>query len=327
MFSVPVVAGDLVFIGSCAGTFYALDKNSGKLHWSYDIHKDGKQRSFHGNPLIAGDLILIGTDQGCEADSIGHVYAFERSTGTVRWKYKSTSVPTDIVQIGQNVYFGSFQDRWSAVNLQSGNLAWSFSASLSNPDCTMIKPPVADESHVYLIGLDGIVYSLDAKSGQVAWKRKLLAAPSTALVLNDKSLFVGTSDKRIHRLNSQNGYSEAEIEVEAQPVGKPTLTPDSILFFLENQSERAGYIISLSRDLSKLRWTQKSSAEWASEQPRVSKRLILAGNCRGELAAFRETDGAQQWKVELKGCIRSVGDSGDILFVGVQEGTVYALRY
>jgi hypothetical protein len=92
----------------------------------------------------------------------------------------------------------------------------------------MIKPPVADESHVYLIGLDGIVYSLDAKSGQVAWKRKLLAAPSTALVLNDKSLFVGTSDKRIHRLKSQNGYSEAEIEVEAQPVGKPTLTPDSI---------------------------------------------------------------------------------------------------
>jgi outer membrane protein assembly factor BamB len=327
VFSVPAVAGDLVFVGSCAGTFYALDKTTGKPHWSYDIRKDGKQSSFHGNPLITGDSILIGTDRSCEPDGVGHVYAFERSTGTLRWKYKSTSVPTDIVQIGQNIYFGSFQDRWSALSLQNGNLAWSFSTNLSNPDCKMIKSPVADESHVYMIGLDGVIYSLDAKSGEVAWKRKLLAAPSTALVLNDKSLFVGTSDKRIHRLNSQNGNSEAKIDVEAQPVGRPTLTSDSILFFLENKSERAGYIVSLNRDLSKLRWTQKSSPDWASEQPRVSKGLILAGNCRGELAAFRASDGAPQWKVQLKGCIRSVGDSGDTLYVGVQEGTVYALRY
>ena len=37
--------------------------------------------------------------------------------------------------------------------------------------------------------------------------------------------------------------------------------------------------------------------------------------------------GAPKWKVNLKGCIRSVGDSGDTLFAGVQEGTVYALTH
>lgn len=81
MFSVPAVAGDSVFVGSCSGVFYALNKTTGQLQWSYDITKDGKQISFHGNPLITGDLILIGTDRSCEPDGVGHVYAFDRRTG------------------------------------------------------------------------------------------------------------------------------------------------------------------------------------------------------------------------------------------------------
>jgi outer membrane protein assembly factor BamB len=327
VFSVPAVAGDLVFVGSCAGTFYALNKATGQVRWSYDITKDGKQRSFHGNPLITGDLILIGTDQSCVPDSVGHVYAFEQTTGRVRWKYKSTSVPTDIVQVGSNIYFGSFQDRWSVLNLQNGQLAWEFSTGTTNPDCMMVKSPVADERRVYVIGLDGLIYSLDVLSGRILWKRKLPAVPSTSLILKDKSLFVGTSDKRIYRVNSQTGDTEAEIAVEAQPVGRPSLTPNSLFFFLENASERAGYLISLSFDLAKVNWTQRSSPEWASERPHVTHGSVIAGNCRGELAAFQASDGAPQWKVSLKGCIRSIGDSGDTLFAGVQEGTVYALRY
>ena len=327
MFSVPAVAGDSVFVGSCSGMFYALNRNTGQLQWSYDIRKDGKQRSFHGNALVAGDLILIGTDQGCDPDSIGHVYAFDRRTGAVKWKFRSTSVPSDIIQVGSNIYFGSFQDRWSAAKLETGDLVWNFSTGTSNPNCDAIKSPVSDGSRVYITGLDGVIYSLDAASGRQEWKRKLPAAPSTSLSLKDKSLYVGTTDNRIYRLNSLTGENQAEIQVEAQPVGRPTSMPDSVLFFLENKGERAGYIVALSPDLAKVRWTQRSTPDWASERPHVTRGLVVAGNCRGELAAFQLSDGSAKWKVNLKGCIRSVGDSGDTLFAGVQEGTVYALMY
>jgi outer membrane protein assembly factor BamB len=327
VFSVPAVAGDSVYVGSCSGTFYALNKNTGQLQWSYDIRKDGNQISFHGNPLITGDLILIGTDRSCDPEGVGHVYAFERRTGAVRWKYKSTSVPTDIIQAGSNIYFGSFQDVWSAAKLQTGELIWTFSTGIPNPECHFAKSPIADENRVYIKGVDGVIYSLDAASGRTVWKRKLKAAPSTSLVLKDKSLFVGTTDKRVHRLNSQTGESEGEIEVQAEPVGRPALTADSLLFFLENRAERAGYIVSLTTDLSKVRWTQRSVPDWASERPHVARGLVIAGNCRGELTAFQVSDGTPRWKINLKGCIRSVGDSGDTLFAGVQEGTVYALRY
>lgn len=327
MFSVPAVAGDSVFVGSCSGVFYALNKNTGQVQWSHDISKDGNQRSFHGNPLITGELILIGTDRNCDPDGVGHVYAFDRRTGAVKWKYKSTSVPTDILQIGSNIYFGSFQDRWSAAKLQTGELIWTFSTGVSNPECHFAKSPVIDEKYVYITGIDGVIYSLDATSGRQVWKRKLTAAPSTSLAIRHKSLFVGTTDNRIYRLNSQTGESEAEIQVEAQPVGRPTLTSESLFFFLESKTERAGYIVVLAPDLAKVRWTQKSTPDWASERPHVARGLVIAGNCRGELAAFQVSDGAARWKMNLKGCIRSVGDSGDTLFAGVQEGTVYALTY
>jgi len=110
-------------------------------------------------------------------------------------------------------------------------------------------------------------------------------------------------------------------------VGRPTVFADSFFFFLEDSSERAGYIVSISRDLKSVKWIEKSSPEWASERPHIARGLVIAGNCRGELAAFQVSDGAAKWKVNLKGCIRSIGDSGDTLFAGVQEGSVYALRY
>jgi len=324
VFSTPTVAGDSLFIGSCAGTFYAINKTTGQVQWSYDIRKDGKQISFHGDPLVTDDLILIGTDYSCAPDGIGHVYAFERSSGKVRWKYRSTSVPTDIVQLGSNVYFGSFQDKWSSVNLQTGGLNWSFSTDTPNPDCAPIKSPVAVERRLFFAGLDGVVYSLDAASGRVMWKRKLAAAPSTSLVFRDKTLYVGTADQHIYRLNAETGAIVAELAIEATPTGRPAFAADSLYVFLENRPERAGYIISVDTKLAGVRWKQKSSPEWTSRRSLLWKGYVVAGNCRGEVAAFRASDGEPQWKLNVKGCISSIGSSGDILFVGVQEGTVYA---
>ena len=143
-----------MFIGSCAGNFYAFNKTTGEVQWTYDIRKDGKQQSFHGDPLVTDDLILIGTDRSCDPEGVGHVYAFERDSGKVRWKYVSTSVPTDIVQIGSNVFFGSFQDQWSSVDLRTGNLNWKFSTGATNPDCNPPKAPAAEANRLFIAGFE-----------------------------------------------------------------------------------------------------------------------------------------------------------------------------
>ena len=316
--------GTLLFIGSCDGNFYAINKDTGQVQWSYDIRKDGKQQSFHGDPLVINDLILTGTDRSCDPEGMGHVYAFERDTAKVRWKYRSTSVATDIVQIGSNVYFGSFQDEWTSVDLRTGGLNWRFSTGASNKNCDLPKSPVTDGNRLFIAGLDGVIYALDAVSGTVSWKRKLTAAPSTALFFRENSLYVGTNDQRIYRLNAETGAVMSELALEAKPVGRLAFANGSLFVFLEDASERVGYILSVDSKLAAVRWRQRSSPDWASERPHLWKEFVVAGNCRGGVAAFRAADGEPQWKLNLKGCIRTIGNSGDTLFVGVQEGTLYA---
>jgi hypothetical protein len=51
---------------------------------------------------------------------------------------------------------------------------------------------------------------------------------------------------------------------------------------------------------------------------------VLAGNEAGEVLAFRLNDGARQWAHLFKGTIRSIGGSGETLYVGTLNGTIYA---
>jgi len=125
-------------------------------------------------------------------------------------------------------------------------------------------------------------------------------------------------------LSSETGNVTSEFAVESTPVGRLAMEADSLFMFLENRSQRTGYIVSMDFKVTGERWKQKSSPDWASERPHLWKGYVVAGNCRGEVAAFRASDGAPQWTLNVKGCVRSIGSSGNILFIGVQEGTIYA---
>ena len=144
------------------------------------------------------------------------------------------------------------------------------------------------------------------------------------MFLKDNNIYVGTDDQRIYRMNAETGAIVSELALEAKPMGRLAFANDFLFMFLENIAERVGYIVSVDSKLTGLRWKRRSSPEWASESPHLWKESVIAGNCRGEMAAFRATDGEPQWNLSLKGCIRSIGSSGNMLFAGVQEGTVYA---
>ncbi len=326
MFSTPTVVGDNLFIGSCAGKFYALDKTTGRIRWTYDIHRDGNQKSFHGDPLVIGDRIIIGTDYSCDPKGIGHVYSFKTTTGQLRWKHRSTGVPTDIIRQGSRVFFGTFHDDWSLLDLESGKVQWTFSSGLTNPECVMIHSATAAESRLFLSSLDGTVYALDAETGKVIFKRVLPATPTTSLVFRDKSLYVGTEDQKLLRLDARTGMTITELRMEATPTGKLSFAEGRWYVFLENRPQRQGYLAAVDGELTAVVWKTAESPTWASGRPHFWKSYVVAGNCRGEVAAFNASDGRPEWTLKVPGCVRSIGDSRDMLFAGVQEGTVFAFR-
>jgi outer membrane protein assembly factor BamB len=313
-----------VLIGSCAGTFYAFDKRTGQTRWSYNIHQDGNQTSFHGNPLITEQLILIGTDKSCASDGIGHVYAFDKAAGAVRWKYRTSGTPSDISRLRSTLYVASFQDELIALDVTDGHFLWKFQTGIANPDCQMPSSPVIVGDHVLYAGLSGVLYSLDGESGKVLWKRDLGKRVTTKLSVVGNSLYLGTSSNQLLQISTEDGHVQSEMSVPAIPEGRILIANSVLYVFLEDG--HAGYLISTDIKLAHTLWTQKAERGWSSEWPRLWNGLLLVGNCRGDFTAFRSSDGAPQWSDKLKGCIRSIGTDGDAdeIFIGVQEGTVYA---
>ncbi|HEX3091321.1 MAG TPA: hypothetical protein VHW72_01795, partial [Candidatus Angelobacter sp.] len=87
-----------------------------------------------------------------------------------------------------------------------------------------------------------------------------------------------------------------------------------------------GMLLAFGDKFESVLWASPSEREWMSDQPHVWRNWIIAGNCKGDMAAYRTSDGKMAWTDHVKGCIRSFGHDDSTLYIGVQEGTVYAYQ-
>lgn len=315
--------GDWLVIGSCAGKFYVFDRKTGAVHWSYDIKQDGNQISFHGDPLVVGSTVIVGTDKSCDPDGIGHVYAFDVENSSVRWKRRFKGISTPVVLSGNDILFGSVVDDWYKAELATGAPLWRYQVKTVNPTCAAPQPPVSLGNKVYLVGQDSAIYVLDSASGTPLRKVQPPSPPTTALSVYHQRLLFGAEDSRLYLLDPTTANARAILQLNGKPTGRLQLDRDLLYLFLSG-AEQKGQLASIDLATSTLRWTQTADREWASVKPQIWHGQVLAGNCRGKISAFAAKDGQELWSEQFAGCIRSIGTSSDLLYVGAQEGMLYA---
>lgn len=326
MFSPPAVAGDLVYIGSCAGTFYALDHDSGEERWSHDIRSDGKQSSFHGNVVLDERAVLFGTDMVCAPDAIGHVYAAEQLTGKILWKYRSpVGVPANLLRAGSSICFGTTFAEWGCLDRRNGNLRWKAPLTTNAKKCDLPMWGATDGKRLFVIAPDGTMTTLRARDGRVLWKRRLGGRATTSPVVAKGALHVGAADNRLYSLNASTGRILRAVPLRDQPVGRPTLTRDSLFVVLKNPTDPKGLLVALDAAGKRVKWYREHTRAFASEQPHIWSNTIVLGDCSGEIHAFSPADGTPRWRINVDGCVRSIASSGEYLFVGTEEGVVSAV--
>jgi len=294
----------------------ALDKKTGKVKWDYDIRKDGEQSQFHGDPLVIDDLVLIGTD-----GTIGHVYAFERATGAVRWKFKveAFGVASDIIRLEKQIYFVTIANDLVCLDLLSGKLKWVFHEAYSPQEhCVTCASPALGEGRVYFGGRDGFAYAVEAESGRLIWKKDLGADVTTSAAVDHHNLYLGTSKRHLYRLDTDSGAVLSDLPTESAPNRRLIIANDSLLAFLGDE-----IFASFDLDLKKLRWSAEASKQWSSARPYLWRDALLAGN-RRELVALRSSDGRREWSVQFPETVRGIGTSPDILYIGTLAGPIFA---
>jgi quinohemoprotein ethanol dehydrogenase len=85
-----------LYVGALDGWLHALDAHTGQLLWKVDTligRHERKPYTVTGQPLLAGDLVVIGNGGGDFDGARGYVSAYDLRSGKLRWRF--FTVPRD----------------------------------------------------------------------------------------------------------------------------------------------------------------------------------------------------------------------------------------
>lgn len=175
--STPLVVGDRLFAVGCTCKLHCLDKTSGKVLWSKDLHKEFEAstlgRGYGASPLAYKDTIILpvgGVGRG--------VIALRQSDGGVVWKNQNSSgtyASPMLVTIDGVEQIITFADNGvSGLNPGDGSLLWNaphktqYDANISTP--VLCRDNIVFCSSAYGNGARGI----EVKKEGDAWTAREL---------------------------------------------------------------------------------------------------------------------------------------------------------
>jgi cysteine-rich repeat protein/parallel beta-helix repeat protein len=193
IFSSPAVADGMVFVGSDDGKIYAIDYGTSQQKWIFQT--GGSVRS---SPAVKEGLLFVGSDDG-------NIYCLNSTTGIELSSYtvgrRVRSSPT----IAQNALVIASND---------GNVyGFDFSAELSlNWIFTINSPrglweyssPAVTGNNIF-IASTGLLYCLDAITGNTLWTRTIEGTMFSSAAVADGMVFVGSDDGKIYAIDYAEG--------------------------------------------------------------------------------------------------------------------------
>jgi outer membrane protein assembly factor BamB len=306
---------------------------TGRALWTYRAIQDvppGRRAEFHGDPLVADDLVLAGSDDR-DPGGRGFLYAFDQRTGQVRWKRPVLhGVMATVLRRGPKVYALTLEDELLCLDVATGRTHWTrrSGAKITETDFAgFMSAPVLDEARVYVGGQDGVVYALNADDGSMLWTQNVKAAVNTPITRLGDSLYLATKENAIVRLDRRDGRILGQTSAGTHVFGPPTPVGDQVLALVtdvEAKGDPQLMLVSYDATLARVQWSQRLPGGWSASRPYLQPGRVLGGGGRGDLVAFRLSDGVPQWSDRLAGVIRGIAQEGRRLYVGTLGGTVYA---
>ena len=264
----PHIQGNTLFIADSTGRVQAIDKNTGKVHWT----KTFKQGLVSG-PVVSGDYLALGTnnshvlllktqngdlvwEKSVSGDVLsaplfvpdalvvksidGNVYAFELKTGVRRFVVehgapnlilKASASP---VKMGNLILVGFSDGKLDAVELATGHVVWQRSISYASGSSDVERlvdidaDPIIKGELVYLASYQGEIGALSLKSGQFLWHKP--ASTYKNLAYDNNTIYMTDSDDVIWAYEMSSGQVKWKQEgLKARGVTEPVIMGKYVL--------------------------------------------------------------------------------------------------
>ena len=226
VFSRPYALGGRLYVGDHNGHVYVLNAFTGAQVWQYPHKGQPALGAVDTRPGVADHNVYV-------ASSDGHLYALDAMTGNLLWSYPATgrlsSGLTSPVFLDGVVFFGS-GSRLYAVSAQT-HTDYAPPLQLAGP---VRSGPLADNQQelgmplrqrTLYVGAGPYLYALDPADGQIRWKQPLRGAATAlpSLTPDGGTVFVGSSDGKLHALRTSDGHQMWARHVSGQAQYQPAV--------------------------------------------------------------------------------------------------------
>jgi outer membrane protein assembly factor BamB len=200
----PAIGGGAVIVRTVDGHVRALAPDTGRELWSDDEAVPRLSLRGTSPPVIAGDTVVCGFDNG-------KVAAYALANGDVLWETAVTPPRgrTELERLvdidgavrisGRDVFVAGFQGRAAMLALDSGQIWWA-------RDLSSHRGLAVEGETLYVTGADGVVQALRRRDGTPAWSNESLVRRGlTAPAVDGDAIVVADFEGYVHWLDRNTG--------------------------------------------------------------------------------------------------------------------------
>ncbi|NLS78803.1 MAG: PQQ-binding-like beta-propeller repeat protein [Chloroflexi bacterium] len=289
LFARPIVAGELLLVGSGDKNLYALNVSDGQLRWRFLTGG-----SIYGAAAAQDQMVYV-------ASSDRQVYALEASTGAKKWSFETGNWVWSAPLVAEGrVYVSSMDHKVYCLDASTGQKIWEYSVGAA-----MAGTPSYAEGMILVGALDSKVHALDAQTGAPKWSFETARKPflnwklpagrwfwGQPLVV-DQVVFAGSLNGKVYALELATGQELWQADLEGP-----------VLAGFAHNGEYL-YAVTEKGDLYRIDGAQQpvklaSAGGTVFAQPVVNNQIVYLPLSTGSLLAVDAGFGAERWRFSPK---------------------------
>lgn len=315
-YAVPLIADNMLYVGSASGNVYAIDRLKGKKIWKTDT-----KGAVYGGVALADNQVYVG-------DAKGVVYALDAASGKEIWHQDlgSDIMSTPLVN-GSTLYLTTMAGQLAAINRATGTRLWQTPKRISTGEFTVrgSSSPVLFGKLVIAGFGDGSLVASDATTGNSVWERNLGGRTAmmhdvdgTPLLIGDR-LYVGSVDGSLNCIQASSGQT-----IWAAPIPTPNdaALDNGTLYVTGN-----GTLYALNPGSGSILWKQDMKVpELSSPAPLRESIYTISTNEQGFWLAA--TDGKLNYKRYMgRGSFSKPVVVDGVMYILTNKGNLFAMEW
>ena len=205
-----------------------------------------------------------------------------------------------------------------ALEPDTGRELWHFDAAAGQ----YIEGGALSDDFFVIGNSDGNVYALDVERGGIKWMfetgHRVWATP---LIVED-TVYIGSMDHHLYALNLSDGGVRWDFHAGGAIASTPALRDGTLYVGAFDD-----HLYAIDAQAGTERW-RFAGENWFWGSPAVYSDTVYAVDVNGNVYAVDAETGTQTWHKPLSVPVRAgpaLAEEGSKLFVGSQDGTLYAL--